>query len=384
MALNEKFIQSLKEPGIYWDGEIPGFGIRVYPNGAKSFILDYRLKGVKKRKVLGKWPATPLKVVREIARQKSTVARAGIDPYKKGGNNTPPFSTVAQEYLDRWARKKNKPKTVHESELRLKAKILPAFGTRQIGDIKRDEIIRFFEMVTRKNGPYEANRCLVLIQKIYECALAWERLPEGSINPAARIDRNQERPRNENLSPDDLSRLLAAIEGEDVYVRVGIRLFLLTGLRKMELLTRRWSDIDRENKILRLSDTKAGRPFYLPLSEQALACFEELPKVSEWIFPSKINGSHLPDFPRKPWARIKKKLGIEITIHGLRHTAASWLAAGGVSLKLIGGLLNQSTASITDRYAHLQAESLRGTADALGEMVSRTMPTKAEKNVPHK
>lgn len=153
MALTDKFIRELVEPGIYWDGEIPGFAIRVYPNGKKSFFLDYRYQGRKTRKVLGKWPATPLKIVREIARQKYTVAKAGIQPFKqKEGDQSPSFQAFAEEFLSRWVERRNKPSHANNTKLRLQNKLVPVFGAKPIHLISKADVVSFFDECTRQRG----------------------------------------------------------------------------------------------------------------------------------------------------------------------------------------------------------------------------------------
>lgn len=224
-------------------------------------------------------------------------------------------------------------------------------------------------------------------------------LSDGRNNPAAGIEMYREGRRERHLSADEIGRLLAAADSEDEksrdidgWLSAAIRVYLLTGLRKMELLSRRWGDYDRDNKVLWLQTTKAGRPFCLPLSDMAAGILDELRRRSDagaetrghpYIFPAAmyiegarrkavVPGKHVADFPRRAWDRVRAAAGLQdISIHVLRHTAASILAAGGVSLKLIGGLLNQSTASITDRYAHLQSEVIRGTAEVLAGAVGR-------------
>ena len=379
MALNEKSIHLLTEPGVYWDGDVPGFGLRIFPSGSKSFILQYRFKGREFKKTIGKWPALPLRAARDLARQRYTLLRAGFDPFEKESPETKKCTVekLCDDFLEHWVIKRNKPKSINDTSVRIRSKIKPAFGKKQVDSIRRIDIQKYHSKVTSLNGPVEANRCLSLLHKMFECALDWGYLPENGINPASRIQKNPEKSRDVFLDDEGLRRLLEAVEREpNIYVRNGIWIYLLTGLRKMELLSRKWEDLNVDRKLLRFEDTKAGRPFYLPLSDQVLHKFLEL-KINTitllgnpYIFPGSIPGSPLHDFPRPAWNRIRKKAGLEnITIHSLRHTVASWLALDGVSLKKIGGMLNQSSQTITDRYAHLQAEELRGIADAHGRKI---------------
>ena len=378
MSLNEKGIHLLVEPGIYWDGEVPGFGVRVFASGAKSYILQYRFKGRECKKTIGKWPAISLRAARDLARQKYTLLRAGIDPFiKETKENKCTVANLCDDFIEQWVKKRNKPKTLKDTLMRIEGKINPALGKKKVDSIRRIDIQKFHTKTSNENGPVEANRCLSLLHKMFECALDWGMLPENGFNPASRIKKNPEKSRDAFLDDEALRRLIKSVEQEpDIYVRNGIWVYLLTGMRKMELLTRKWDDLDINRKLLRFEDTKAGRPFYLPLSDQVIEKFLELKfqKVAilgnPYIFPGGVPGNHLQDFPKRAWKRIRIDAGLEkYTIHSLRHTVASWLAIDGVSLKKIGGVLNQSSQSVTDRYAHLQAEELRGIVDGHGKKI---------------
>ncbi len=174
------------------------------------------------------------------------------------------------------------------------------------------------------------------------------------------------------VTPDELPKLAAAINEEwNPVVRAGLWLYLLTGLRNRELMRREWKDLDREQRILKLDDTKAGRPFYLPLSTAALGMFEMIPRIDncKWIFPGPDPSKHWAIFPKRQWHRIRNRAGMPtLRIHDLRRTVGSWLASSGESLILVGKALNQSTLSTTEVYAHLAQDPLR---EALGKHGSK-------------
>jgi len=138
-----------------------------------------------------------------------------------------------------------------------------------------------------------------------------------------------------------------------VYARAALWLYLLTGVRKSELLGARWDDIDWDRKELRLGETKAGRVHYVPLSEPALAILNDLPRHegNPHILPGARKGQHLVNIS-KPWLRVRKAAGVvDVRLHELRRTVVSWLAQAGNDLHLIGKVLGHSTVTTTAVYA---------------------------------
>jgi integrase len=144
-----------------------------------------------------------------------------------------------------------------------------------------------------KRGPYEANRVLALLSKMFELARRWGYVPEDHVNPARDIDRFKEQKRDRYVTPAELPHLAAAINAEpNESARNALWLYLLTGARKSELLKARWDDVDTERAELRLADTKAGRTHYIPLSGPALALLREIPRQhgNPYILPGAKPG----------------------------------------------------------------------------------------------
>jgi integrase len=149
-------------------------------------------------------------------------------------------------------------------------------------------------------------------------------------------------------------------------------LYLLTGMRKSELLSAKWTDIDWQRQELRLGKTKAGRVHYVPLSAPAIAILRDLPRIegSPYILPGHVHGRPLGNI-NKSWERIRKAAGVEdVRLHDLRRTVGSWLAPSGNSLHLIGHVLNHSNQATTAIYARFGQDHVR---QALEEHAARIM-----------
>ena len=277
-----------------------------------------------------------------------------------------------------------------------------------------------------KTAPYEANRTLALVAKLFELARRWGLVPDSHSNPARDIDRFKETKRDRWITPLELPHLAAAINAEpNASARYGLWLYLLTGARKAELLRARWDHLDLERGELRLADTKAGRTHYLPLSAPALALLREIPRQpgNPYILPGKHPGAHLVNIS-KPWSRVKTAATLarwreepavaalidqlteagaatkskhtakdwtpeptlaeiraasdttgvalppavdDVRLHDLRRTVGSWLAQAGNSLHLIGRVLNHSNASTTQVYARFGQDHVRAALEQHGE-----------------
>ena len=223
----------------------------------------------------------------------------------------------------------------------------------------------------------EANRCLALLGKMFSLADDWQWMETAWRNPARGIKKFPEKKRDEWIRPDQMPDLLRALSLEDdPFVRGGVLLYLLTGLRNRELMSVAWDDLDAQSGTLLITDNKASRPFYVRLSAQALQVINSLPRISDcpWMFPGPDPDKHLAQFPRKPWNRIRQRAGMpSLCIHDLRRTFGSWLTTDGHSLGTVAKALNQSTLTTTETYAHLAEDPLREAVDRQGDNLAQVI-----------
>jgi integrase len=265
----------------------------------------------------------------------------------------------------------NAKKSGDEDQRRINAYVLPKWGSLKARTITRPDIEALHRTIG-KRAPYQANRVLALLSKMFELARRWGFVPEGHSNPARDIDRFTEAKRDRWVSADELPRLAQAINEEpNASARAALWLYLLTGARKTELLTARWCDVDWTRAELRLPDTKAGRVHYIPLSPPAVALLRDLPQTegNPYVLPGKLPGAHLVNIS-KPWGRVRAAAGVEdVRLHDLRRTVGSWLAQSGNSLHLIGRVLNHSNQSTTAVYARFGEDSVRAALDQHGARI---------------
>jgi integrase len=367
MKLTKRYIDSVSYSGmagrrdVRWDALLPGFGIRIYPNGKKAYVLSYRAGGRKRLITLGSASVLTLEQARDMAREHLVKIVGGNDPLEQRRKlaQGETVKDLCFAYLEHHA--KVHKKSWKEDERRIGRYLVPIWSNHKVANIKRADVVLLHRKIGEKH-PYEANRVLELVSKIFSLARRWGFVDDASINPAKDIDHYKEHKRDRWVTHEELPRLMQAI-GQDpnYYARAALWLYLLTGMRKSELLKARWQDVNWERRELRLPDTKAGRVHYVPLSEAAISLLNKLQRVdgNPYILPGHAEGKHLVNID-KPWQRVRKAAGIEdVRLHDLRRTVGSWLAQAGNSLHLIGRVLNHSNPATTAVYARFGQDQVR-------------------------
>jgi integrase len=404
---------------MYEEGGVPGFGVRVRPSGRRTFVVWYRTSTGRSRMfTLGTYGVLTVKQGREAAQEVLGDVRKGGDPLeaRRRERDSVTVASFASRYLEQHA--KPKKKTWREDRRRLETYVSPRIGHRKLAEVSRADVARLHNAIGREK-PFEANRVLALVAVLFSKAQEWGYLPDAAPNPAKHVQRFAERSRERYVEPDEMPALAAAIDAEtSPFIRAAFRLYLLTGLRRSELLSLRWKDVDLTGRKLRLSQTKAGRSHVVPLSEPALAILRELPHLlgNPFVLPGHKPGKPLTNVA-KPWRRIRARMWLALNavqardlrlqakadvtatkrdrkhasdreeivearllalaeervtkedalrLHDLRRTVGSWLAMGGASLPLIGKVLNHSNASTTQIYARLAEDAPRVALEELG------------------
>ncbi len=161
------------------------------------------------------------------------------------------------------------------------------------------------------------------------------------------------------------------------------RLAILTGLRKTELFSLRWSELDLERSLITLPDTKAGEVQYVHLNKEAVAILRGIEswKRSVWVFPSKNPAQHLDTdnfYGRVYLPAVKRAKLEEVTWHTLRHTFASRLAMSGATEQDIAACLRHSTTALVKRYAHLSQTHIKGVMEKVSAFSQPTQPISKE------
>jgi integrase len=295
----------------------------------------------------------------------------GEDPLEKRKKAAQGETMLAlcEAYCERHASRK---RSGRDDQRRIAQHLLPAWANRKIDSITRADVAALHSRIGERH-PYEANRTVALLGKMFELARRWGFLPENAANTARGIDKFKEQKRDRWVTPEELPRLATVIARyPNLYVRAALWLYLLTGVRREELLHVRWDDVDFTRRELRLGETKAGRTHYVPLSAPAIVLLQHLPREegNPYVLPGTKRGSHLINVS-KPWKKIRTEAGVEdVRIHDLRRTVGSWLAQAGNSLPLIGRVLNHTDPKTTAIYARLGDDIPRQALERHGQMMT--------------
>lgn len=378
-ALSDGVIRKLPAPAkgnrIIYDAKVTGFGVRITAAGAKSFVLNYRTKlGRERRYTIGTFPDWKTGAARVEATELKKQIDRGLDPLGDihAGRRASSMADLCDRFCADFLPRK-RPSTQKSYQQIIEAEIRPALGTLKVAEVDFSRVDRLHRAIS-KRAPYRANRTIALLSCMFSMAMKWKLC---SNNPVKGIERNQEHKRRRYLSADELGRLTTALaNARDQQSADIVRLLLLTGARRGEVLTAEWSHIDLDTGTWRkpAATTKTNTEHEIPLSQAARVLLTNLrqrsPKDATWLFPAK-DGGHRKDI-KDTWAGICRDAGIKARAHDLRHTYASTLASAGQSLPIIGALLGHTTPATTQRYSHLFDDPLRKAADQAGAILSGT------------
>jgi integrase len=227
--------------------------------------------------------------------------------------------------------------------------------------------------------PYDANRCIEIVSKMFNLAEMWGLRPDGT-NPRKHIRKYPEEKRERFLSIAELKRVgevLREIEDEGIELRsavVAVRLLVLTGCRLSEIMRLKWDYVDFNAGALRLPDSKTGAKT-VHLGRHALEVLEAAPRAeaNPWVITGTIPGAPLHDL-QPFWQRVRARAGLkDVRIHDLRHTFASAAVGSGQGLPMIGKLLGHTQVQTTARYAHLADEPIKIAADQVSSTLAAAL-----------
>jgi len=252
--------------------------------------------------------------------------------------------------------------------------VIPALGRHRVTEVTRADVAKIHHDL--RHIPYDANRSLEIISKMFNLAEMWGLRPDGS-NPRKHIKKYPEEKRERFLSPAELRRVgevLREMEGEGIELPPSIaaaRLLILTGCRLGEIMTLQWEHVDILGKALRLPDSKTGAKV-VHLGQPAVEILEKIERVegNPWVIVGTKPGARLTDL-QPFWQRVRARAGLkDVRIHDLRHTFASTAVAAGQGLPMIGKLLGHTQVQTTARYAHLAADPVKVAADNVAAEIS--------------
>jgi integrase len=399
--LTDKIVKGLRAPKSgnrrTYDGDekgcVKGFGVRVTAAGSRAFVLNYRTRvGRERRYTIGQFPDWSTNAAREEAKALKQRIDRGEDPMAdiEAGRDAKTVADLCKRFLAEHSERKNRASTTESYRAILNNWVLPKIKHLKVNEVLYGDIEDLHAFVTKAGGPYAANRMLAVLSKAFNLAIRWRWRTD---NPVKGVERNQEVKRQRFMSFDEIAALSKALEEHpDRQAADIIRLLLLTGARRGEVLKARWDQFDLGAGVWIKpgATTKQKTEHRVPLSAPARQLLSEIlaeadraaavegTEWSPWIFPGRVDGQPREGIKR-PWAEICDAAGLKVVrVHDIRHSYASILASAGQSLPVIGRLLGHTQPATTARYAHLFDDPLRAATERVGAIVDAGKKLAAE------
>jgi integrase len=362
------------------DGKITGLYLVLQPSGAKSWALRYRAAGKPTKLTLGPYPTLDLANARrraqealgDVASGKNPAAekKAAREAQKAASSTADRVETVAASFIDKYVKRNVGESWAREAERLLTKEINPKFGCKRLGEVKKSDIHDLLDEIVDRGAPIVANRTLAVFRRLCNWAV------ERGVVDASPCDKIKapaaEESRDRVLSDDEVRLAWTAFERLGWPFGQIAQLLLLTGARRDEIASGRWSEIDLEAKTWTIAKerSKNGVAHEIPLSDAAIAILKQLPRIGDrkdaLIF-STTGLTAVSGFSRAKDAIdnvILAARGAEVgapdrwTFHDLRRTAASGMAGLGIAPHVVEAVLNhrsgtiKGVAAVYNRYSY--------------------------------
>jgi integrase len=376
-----------------WDTGVKGFGVRIQPGGTRTFLVQYRVGRQTRRYKIGLY-GSPWTVEMARAKALSVLGKVadGEDPQaeKFAARRAMSVAELCDLYL-REGMATCKESSIASARGDIENHIKPLLGAKAAAAVTREDVDKLLLAVAEgktakrlrtktrglsrvRGGKGAANAAVVTLSATFAFGQSRGVRPD---NPAWRVRRFRERRLARFLSPAELGRLgeaIAAAEAlgvENRYALAAIRLLILTGCRRNEILTAKRAYVDAYHRCLRLPDSKTGEKV-VHLGAAALKVIQDLEPVegNPYLLPGPGGEGRLVNL-QKPWDRIRTAAGLpNVRLHDLRHSFASLGVAKGASLYVVGALLGHRSPKTTARYAHLADHPVKAAADLLAQEIA--------------
>lgn len=365
---------------IVFDGDLPGFGVRVMPSGKRFFLIQYRRHGRTRRVMLGQFgPITAERARREAMVMLGNVRGADGDPaaLRDQERQSATVKELGERFLREHVAVRCKPRTQSEYKRAVDLFIAPFFRTQRARAVAPADVAELHG--AHAHIPYQANRTLGVLSKMMSLAETWG-IRDKHSNPCEDIERYPEHKRERFLSAKEIQRLGAVLKqaetdgSESQYAVAAFRLLLLTGCRLSEIQTLRWAYVNLDENELNLPDSKTGAKI-VHFGQSVHDLLSKLPQVegNPYVIVGKVAENYLIDL-QKPWRRIRTAAGLEgVRIHDLRHTFASGGLLVGEGLPMIGKLLGHTQIQTTARYAHLADDPVKAAATRISGQLAAAL-----------
>jgi integrase len=384
----DRFLRSIKPAAlgkrdVYYDAQIPGFGIRVTQSSTGenkgAFVLITRFPGsinpVPRR--IGDYPAMSLAAARATARRWRELIAQGIDPKTKEAEQrrdeerrrADTFAAALEAFADDHLASLKTGKAVKKA---IETHVIPHWGSSPVSKIRRADVAQLVR-VLRKGMPIGTNRVLAYLKKMFNWLIDQDMIESS---PAASIKRPGKEVKRDRVLSDFEIRAIWQACGELGAFGRAFKMMLATGQRRTEVGAMPWSEIDRGRMVWSLprGRTKADRSHEIPLSALAISIIDDCPKIGKFVFSTGRRTSAMEPEPQPivGWGKAKANLDVlaltkanailaerqeeELSnftdwhLHDLRRTAATNMAKLGIDRIVVAKVLNHAENEVTAVY----------------------------------
>ena len=346
--ITKRFVDSA-EPGRYYDDRLTGFGLRVGDTGTRSYFIEYRAgrgRGAPKRRLtLGRHGHLTVEQARKAAQEQLGRVAAGEDPATRRKAvalaQSQRFETIVAEWLKRDQaanRSHNEVKRLMERD------VLPVLAGRPIEEIRKRDIIALVDAIADRGAPIVANRVLAHTKRLFKWAAGRDIIES---DPAAHVEKaSPEVSRDRVLSDDELVAVWRAAEGIEGPFGAGVRLLIMTGARREEIFSARWSELSKSGDALALprERAKSNEQRVIWLSPRASDIVEGLPRLGPFMLTT-IGDRPFSNISKNK-ARLDELSGVTgWRLHDIRRTVATSMQRLGVRLEVIEAVLGHVSGS---------------------------------------
>jgi integrase len=387
------------EPGpsrkYLWDGETPGLGLVIHPNGHRAFIVQRGTGGKTVRRALGTFPEMTLAEARRLAQVPLATIRAGRNPNEERRLQRAAAEREKRERVsctELWGRYEveiiavsNRPSTARQKRRMWLTKIEPVLGKVAVRDVDADHIRQIVHAPMRVGkdgrvtaGKGEAGNLYRLLKHLMRTAIRWKLRPPGA-DPTIEVDAPRVSRRERLLADGEIAALLKALAaaesaGMPWQLAGAIRLVLLTGWRASEVLSLERRFINRARREARLPDTKTGHSVR-PLATETLAMLDGLPRVvgAPFYFPAVSDARRTLSYSTLAHAfkRLCTSAGVEAaSAHVVRHRIVTDIAGAAPNVRTGMLLSGHKSVQAFLGYVHAERERAAKVADSVAERIA--------------
>ena len=379
--LNKAFVSRIKceeskSKQEFNDIQMIGFFLEVRKNGKKTYFLRTKNSNGKRVCVkVGDAKIIKLEDARAKAIKLKRKVESQVDNLTLKAEDSEQRITFSEFYNDHYLPYIKMHIKSYETNISVfKNHILPAFGLKNMVEIKKSEIITLHSNMVQKKklAPATANKVLIFISHAFNVAMQLE-IKGIEVNPASKIKPYLlNNAREKYLTKEEAARLIEVINQtqQNIHLKYIIPMLILTGARRGEVLKAKHEDFNLNQLCWTIPTSKSGKKRVLPITPQLLELYKSIPKDdTPYLFASaKSKKPYVTIYVS--WNSARTRAGLkDLRMHDLRHSFASALVNNGRSLYEVQTLLGHSTSKMTQRYAHLSNESLMSAASCASSLL---------------